>query len=107
MFDYVSFLTEALSNGLLIGVCMPLSAWPDFKYSGHETIHFGTRRFLCLGMYTAVLLNVLWVGIHILSLLVAIPLGFIFGASLPAYSCWRDWWNAPPESTLLVDSGLR
>jgi len=105
MFDYVSFL-QNLSNGLLIGgVYALIGVGLTLVFGVMKTINFAHGDFVVLGMYTAVLLNVLWGWDPYLSLLVAIPLGFIFGASLQRIVLARLV-DAPPESTLLVTLGL-
>lgn len=103
--DYVSFL-QNLSNGLLIGgVYALIGVGLTLVFGVMKVINFAHGDFVILGMYCAVLLNALLGWDPYLSLLVAMPLGFLTGAILQRLILSRLV-DAPPESSLLVTLGL-
>ncbi len=105
MFDYVSFL-QNLSNGVLIGgVYALIGVGLTLVFGVMKIINFAHGDFVVLGMYCAVLLNALLGWDPYLSLLVAMPLGFMVGAVLQRVVLSRLM-EAPPESSLLVTLGL-
>ena len=105
MFDYISFL-QNLSNGLLIGgVYALIGVGLTLVFGVMKTINFAHGDFVILGMYSAVLLNTLFGWDPYLSLLIAMPLGFLAGAILQRVVLARLI-DAPPESSLLVTLGL-
>ncbi|RUR32724.1 branched-chain amino acid ABC transporter permease [Vreelandella nanhaiensis] len=105
MFDYVSFL-QNLSNGVLIGgVYALIGVGLTLVFGVMKIINFAHGDFVILGMYCSVLLNSLFGWDPYLSLLVAMPLGFVTGALLQRLVLSRLM-EAPPESSLLVTLGL-
>lgn len=105
MFDYVSFM-QNLSNGVLIGgVYALIGVGLTLVFGVMKIINFAHGDFVVLGMYCAVLLNALLGWDPYLSLLVAMPLGFMVGAILQRVVLSRLM-EAPPESSLLVTLGL-
>lgn len=105
MFDYVSFL-QNLSNGVLIGgVYALIGVGLTLVFGVMKIINFAHGDFVILGMYCAVLLNSLLGWDPYLSLLVAMPLGFMAGVLLQRLLLSRLM-EAPPESSLLVTLGL-
>lgn len=105
MLDYVSFF-QNLSNGLLIGgVYALIGVGLTLVFGVMKTINFAHGDFVIVGMYSAVLFNVLFGWDPYLSLLVAMPLGFIVGVLLQRIVLARLM-NAPSESSLLVTLGL-
>lgn len=105
MIDFVSFL-QNLSNGLLIGgVYALIGVGLTLVFGVMKTINFAHGDFVVLGMYGAVLINSLFGWDPYLSLVVAMPLGFVTGVILQRVVLARLV-NAPPESSLLVTLGL-
>ena len=105
MFDYVSFF-QNLSNGVLIGTVYALiGVGLTLVFGVMRTINFAHGDFVVLGMYFAVVLNAALGLDPYLSLVVAIPLGFIVGALIQKLILTRVI-DAKPETMMLATLGV-
>ncbi len=105
MFDYVSFF-QNLSNGVLIGAVYALiGVGLTLVFGVMRTINFAHGDFVVLGMYFAVVLNAALGLDPYLSLVVAIPLGFIVGALIQKLILTRVI-DAKPETMMLATLGV-
>ncbi len=105
MFDYISFF-QNLSNGILIGAVYALiGVGLTLVFGVMRTINFAHGDFVVIGMYFAVLLNALFGWDPYLTLIFAIPLGFIVGAMMQKFVLTRVI-DAKPESMMLATLGV-
>lgn len=105
MFDYISFF-QNLSNGVLIGAVYALiGVGLTLVFGVMRTINFAHGDFVVVGMYFAVLLNSLLGLDPYLTLIFAIPLGFVVGACIQKYLLTRVI-DAQHESMLLATLGI-
>lgn len=105
MFDYISFF-QNLSNGILIGAVYALiGVGLTLVFGVMRTINFAHGDFVVIGMYFAVLLNALFGWDPYLTLIFAIPLGFIVGAMIQKFVLTRVI-DAKPESMMLATLGV-
>lgn len=105
MFDYISFF-QNLSNGILIGAVYALiGVGLTLVFGVMRTINFAHGDFVVIGMYFAVLLNSLFGWDPYLTLIFAIPLGFIVGACIQKFILTRVI-DAKPESMMLATLGV-
>lgn len=105
MFDYVSFL-QNLSNGVLIGAVYALiGVGLTLVFGVMRTINFAHGDFVVLGMYFAVVLNSMFGMDPYVTLLFAIPLGFIVGAGIQRFILTRVI-DAKPETMMLATLGV-
>lgn len=105
MFDYISFF-QNLSNGILIGAVYALiGVGLTLVFGVMRTINFAHGDFVVIGMYFAVLLNSLFGWDPYLTLIFAIPLGFIVGALIQKFILTRVI-DAKPESMMLATLGV-
>lgn len=105
MFDYISFF-QNLSNGILIGsVYALIGVGLTLIFGVMRTINFAHGDFVVVGMYFAVLLNSLFGWDPYLTLIFAIPLGFIVGACIQKFVLTRVI-DAKPESMMLATLGV-
>ncbi len=105
MFDYVSFL-QNLSNGVLIGAVYALiGVGLTLVFGVMRTINFAHGDFVVLGMYFAVVLNGAFGWDPYLTLVLAIPLGFIIGALIQKLVLTRVI-DAKPETMMLATLGV-
>lgn len=105
MFDLVSFF-QNLSNGILIGSVYGLiGVGLTLVFGVMRTINFAHGDFVVLGMYAAVLLKDILGWDPYLSLIIAMPAGFILGAVIQRYLLNRVV-DAPPETTMLATLGI-
>ena len=105
MFDYISFF-QNLSNGILIGTVYALiGVGLTLVFGVMRTINFAHGDFVVIGMYFAVLLNALFGWDPYLTLIFAIPLGFIVGAMMQKFVLTRVI-DAKPESMMLATLGV-
>lgn len=103
--DYVSFV-QNLSNGVLIGAVYALiGVGLTLVFGVMRTINFAHGDFVVLGMYFAVLLNGLFGWDPYLTLVLAIPLGFIVGALMQKLVLTRVI-DAKPETMMLATLGI-
>src|SRR5690606_8187184 len=103
--DYVSFV-QSLSNGVLIGAVYALiGVGLTLVFGVMRTINFAHGDFVVLGMYFAVLLNGLFGWDPYLTLVLAIPLGFIVGALMQELVLTRVI-DAKPETMMLATLGI-
>src|SRR5690606_34452372 len=99
--DYVSFV-QNLSNGLLIGTVYALiGIGLTLVFGVMRTIDFAHGDFVVIGMYVAVVFNSLFGWDPYLSLLVAMPAGYLFGVLIQRLVLNRVV-DAPPETTMLA-----
>lgn len=105
MFDYISFF-QNLSNGILIGAVYALiGVGLTLVFGVMRTINFAHGDFVVIGMYFAVLLNALFGWDPYLTLIFAMPLGFVVGAMIQKFVLTRVI-DAKPESMMLATLGV-
>lgn len=105
MFDYISFF-QNLSNGILIGAVYALiGVGLTLVFGVMRTINFAHGDFVVIGMYFAVLLNGLFGWDPYLTLIFAIPLGFVVGGFIQKFVLTRVI-DAKPESMMLATLGV-
>lgn len=103
--DWVS-LTQNLLNGLLIGsVYAMIGVGLTLIFGVMRVINFAHGDFVVVGMYTAILFSGLLGWDPYLSLIVAVPFGFMLGV-LVQQLILRRIIDAPPETTMLATLGL-
>ena len=103
--DLVSFL-QNLSNGILIGAVYALvGIGLTLVFGVMRTINFAHGDFVVLGMYFAVIFNSLFDWDPYFSLLLAIPLGFIFGVLIQKLILSKVI-NSSPETMMLTTLGI-
>lgn len=103
--DLVSFL-QNLSNGILIGAVYALvGIGLTLVFGVMRTINFAHGDFVVLGMYFAVIFNSLLGWDPYFSLLLAIPLGFIFGILIQKLILSKVV-NSSPETMMLTTLGI-
>jgi branched-chain amino acid transport system permease protein len=99
-------LAQNLSNGLLIGgVYALVGVGLTLIFGVMRTINFAHGDFVVLGMYSAVLFNLVFGWDPYLSLVVAVPVGFVVGVALERLVLARLA-DAPPEASMLATLGL-
>lgn len=105
MFDYISFF-QNLSNGVLIGAVYALiGVGLTLVFGVMRTINFAHGDFVVLGMYFAVVLNGVFGWDPYLTLVFAIPLGFLAGALIQRMILTRVI-DAKPETMMLATLGI-
>lgn len=105
MFDWVS-LAQNLSNGLLIGAVYALiGVGLTLIFGVMRTINFAHGDFVVLGMYVAVFFSGLLGWDPYLSLIVAMPFGFLLGVFIQRVILTRII-DAPPETSMLATLGV-
>src|SRR5690606_7555554 len=105
MIDYVSFF-QNLSNGILIGAVYALiGVGLTLVFGVMRTINFAHGDFVVLGTYFAVIFNSLFGWDPYLSLIFAIPLGFLLGALMQKLVLTRVI-DAKPETMMLDTHGI-
>lgn len=105
MFDWVS-LAQNLSNGILIGsVYALIGVGLTLIFGVMRTINFAHGDFVVLGMYVAVFFSGLLGWDPYLSLLFALPFGFILGVLIQRFVLARIM-DAPPETSMLATLGV-
>lgn len=105
MFDLISFF-QNLSNGILIGAVYALiGVGLTLVFGVMRTINFAHGDFVVVGMYFAVLLNGLFGWDPYLTLIFAIPLGFVVGGFIQKFVLTRVI-DAKPESMMLATLGV-
>jgi len=103
--DYVSFF-QNLSNGVLIGaVYAMIGVGLTLVFGVMRTINFAHGDFVVIGMYFAVVFNSVFGWDPYLTLIFAIPLGFIVGALIQKVLLARVI-DAKPETMMLATLGL-
>jgi branched-chain amino acid transport system permease protein len=103
--DLVS-LAQNVSNGLLIGgVYALVGVGLTLIFGVMRTINFAHGDFVVLGMYGAVLFNLLLGWDPYLSLVVAMPVGFVTGVVVERLVLARLV-DAPPEAPMLATLGI-
>lgn len=99
-------LAQNLSNGLLIGgVYALVGVGLTLIFGVMRTINFAHGDFVVLGMYGAVVFNLVFGWDPYLSLVVAVPVGFLVGVALERLVLARLA-DAPPEAAMLATLGL-
>lgn len=99
-------LLQNISNGLLIGgVYALIGVGLTLVFGVMGTINFAHGDFVVLGMYSAVLFNVVFGWDPYFSLLVAVPVGFLVGVAIERGILARIA-DAPPESAMLATLGI-
>lgn len=102
---FTSFL-QNLSGGILIGgVYALIGVGLSLIFGVMRVINFAHGEFVALGMYAALLLHDLFKLDPYVSMLVALPLGFVLGVGLERLVLNRLV-DAPGDSTLLATLGL-
>lgn len=102
----VVVLLQNLANGLLIGgVYALIGVGLTLVFGVMRTINFAHGDFVVLGMYSAILFNLVLGWDPYLSLLLAMPIGFVTGMVVERVILSRIA-DAPPESALLATLGL-
>lgn len=105
MFDWIS-LAQNFSNGILIGSVYALIGMGlTLIFGVMRTINFAHGDFVVLGMYVAVFFSGLLGWDPYLSLLVALPFGFISGVLIQRVVLARII-DAPPETGMLATLGV-
>ena len=105
MIDIVSFL-QNLSNGILIGLVYALiGIGLTLVFGVMRTINFAHGDFVVIGMYVAVVLNSLLGWDPYVSLVVAMPAGYLLGVLIQRVILNRVV-DAPQETTMLATLGL-
>lgn len=105
MADLVVFF-QNMTNGVLIGgVYALIGIGLTLVFGVMRTINFAHGDFVVLGMYSAVLFNLVLGWDPYLSLLVAMPVGFLTGVAVERVVLARIV-DAPPESALLATLGI-
>jgi branched-chain amino acid transport system permease protein len=105
MIDIVSFL-QNLSNGILIGLVYALiGIGLTLVFGVMRTINFAHGDFVVIGMYVAVVLNSLLGWDPYMSLVVAMPAGYLLGVLIQRVILNRVV-DAPQETTMLATLGL-
>lgn len=105
MVDLVSFL-QNLSNGILIGAVYALiGVGLTLVFGVMRTINFAHGDFVVIGMYIAVVMNDLLGWDPYLSLVVAMPAGYLLGVLIQRFLLNRVV-DAPPETTMLATLGI-
>ncbi|HBP28219.1 MAG: branched-chain amino acid ABC transporter permease [Advenella sp.] len=105
MIDYVSFF-QNLSNGILIGAVYALiGVGLTLVFGVMRTINFAHGDFVVLGMYFAVVFNSIFGWDPYLTLILAIPLGFLMGALIQKTILTRVI-DAKPETMMLATLGI-
>lgn len=105
MIDYVSFF-QNLSNGILIGAVYALiGVGLTLVFGVMRTINFAHGDFVVLGMYFAVVFNSIFGWDPYLTLILAIPAGFLFGALIQKIILTRVI-DAKPETMMLATLGI-
>ena len=103
--DLVAF-AQNLSNGILIGgVYALVGVGLTLIFGVMRVINFAHGDFVVLGMYGAVLFNLLLGWDPYLSLVVAMPVGFVLGVVIERLILARIA-DAPPEAPMLATLGL-
>lgn len=105
MIDYFSFF-QNLSNGILIGAVYALiGAGLTLVFGVMRTINFAHGDFVVLGMYFAVVFNSVFGWDPYLTLVFAIPLGFVIGVLIQKVVLTRVI-DAQPETMMLATLGV-
>ncbi|RTZ41560.1 branched-chain amino acid ABC transporter permease [Candidimonas sp. SYP-B2681] len=105
MGDLVSFF-QNLSNGILIGTVYALiGIGLSLVFGVMRIINFAHGDFVVIGMYLAVVLNGLLGWDPYLSLVIAMPAGYVLGYLIQRVILNRIV-DAPPETTMLATLGL-
>jgi branched-chain amino acid transport system permease protein len=105
MIDIVSLL-QNLSNGILIGLVYALiGIGLTLVFGVMRTINFAHGDFVVIGMYLAVVLNSLLGWDPYISLLVAMPAGYLLGVLIQRVILNKVV-DAPQETTMLATLGL-
>ncbi|HRO58079.1 MAG TPA: branched-chain amino acid ABC transporter permease [Burkholderiaceae bacterium] len=105
MIDWVVLL-QNLSNGLLIGAVYALvGIGLTLIFGVMGTINFAHGDFVVLGMYSAILLSGLLGWDPYLTLVIAMPGGFLLGMAIQRFVLARVV-DAPPETGMLATLGL-
>lgn len=105
MLDFIAF-AQNLSNGLLIGgVYALVGVGLTLIFGVMRTINFAHGDFVVLGMYSAVLFNLVLGWDPYISLIIAMPVGFFTGVFIERLMLARLA-DAPAESSMLATLGL-
>lgn len=99
-------LAQNISNGLLIGgVYALVGVGLTLIFGVMRVINFAHGDFVVLGMYSAVLFNLVLGWDPYLSLVIAMPVGFFVGVVLDRLVLARIA-DAPPEASMLATLGI-
>ncbi|HEX2136636.1 MAG TPA: branched-chain amino acid ABC transporter permease [Microvirga sp.] len=102
----VTILLQNIINGVLIGgVYALIGVGLTLVFGVMRTINFAHGDFVVLGMYSAILFNLLFGLDPYLSLVIAMPLGFAVGFGIERFVLAKIA-DAPPEASLLATLGL-
>jgi branched-chain amino acid transport system permease protein len=103
--DLVIFLQNFLNGILIGGVYALIGIGLTLVFGVMRTINFAHGDFVVLGMYSAVLLDLLFGFDPYVSLFVALPLGFVIGFVVERVIL-APIAEAPPEASLLATLGV-
>jgi branched-chain amino acid transport system permease protein len=103
--DLVIFLQNFLNGILIGGVYALIGVGLTLVFGVMRTINFAHGDFVVLGMYSAVLLDLLFGFDPYVSLFVALPLGFVIGFVVERVIL-APIAEAPPEASLLATLGV-
>ena len=105
MTDFLIFLQNLLNGVLIGGVYALIGVGLTLVFGVMRTINFAHGDFVVLGMYSAVLLDRLFGFDPYVSLVVALPVGFVIGFVVERVIL-APIADAPPEASLLATLGV-
>jgi branched-chain amino acid transport system permease protein len=103
--DFLIFLQNVLNGVLIGGVYALIGVGLTLVFGVMRTINFAHGDFVVLGMYSAVLLDLLFGFDPYVSLFVALPVGFVIGFAVERVIL-APIADAPPEASLLATLGV-
>jgi branched-chain amino acid transport system permease protein len=103
--DFLIFLQNFLNGVLIGGVYALIGVGLTLVFGVMRTINFAHGDFVVLGMYNAVLLDLLFGFDPYVSLFVALPVGFVIGFVVERVIL-APIADAPPEASLLATLGV-
>ncbi|WP_048708895.1 branched-chain amino acid ABC transporter permease [Microvirga massiliensis] len=102
----IAILLQNILNGLLIGgVYALIGVGLTLVFGVMRTINFAHGDFVVLGMYSAILFNLVFGLDPYFSILIALPLGFAIGFAIERLVL-ATIADAPPEASLLATLGI-
>jgi branched-chain amino acid transport system permease protein len=102
----IAILLQNILNGLLIGgVYALIGVGLTLVFGVMRTINFAHGDFVVLGMYSAILFNLVFGFDPYFSILIALPLGFAIGFAIERLVL-ATIADAPPEASLLATLGI-
>jgi branched-chain amino acid transport system permease protein len=102
----IAILLQNILNGLLIGgIYALIGVGLTLVFGVMRTINFAHGDFVVLGMYSAILFNLVFGLDPYFSILIALPLGFAIGFAIERLVL-ATIADAPPEASLLATLGI-